>query len=62
MAKSCDICGKGTTFGNSVTFSHRRLNRSFKANVHKVRAVVNGTPKTINVCTNCIKSGKVQKA
>lgn len=61
MARACDICGKGTKFGNKVTFSHRRLNRSFKANVHKVKAIVDGTPKTINACTSCLKSGKVQK-
>jgi large subunit ribosomal protein L28 len=27
-----------------------------------VKALVNGAPKRIRVCTNCIKSGKVSKA
>lgn len=62
MSRTCDICGKGTKFGNKVTFSHRRLNRSFKPNVHKIRAIVDGTPKSINVCTSCLRSGKVEKA
>ena len=62
MARSCDICGKGTTSGKTVTFSHRQINRTFKANVHKIKAIVDGTPKTINVCTKCVKSGKVEKA
>ena len=62
MARECDICVKGTKFGNKVTFSHRRLNRNFKPNVHKLRAKINGSVKTINVCTKCIKSGKVEKA
>lgn len=62
MSKTCDICGKGTQYGNSVTFSHRRLNRTFKPNVHKVKAIVNGSPKTIYACTKCIKSGRVEKA
>jgi large subunit ribosomal protein L28 len=29
--------------------------------VQKVRAVVNGTPKRLHVCTSCLKAGKVQK-
>jgi large subunit ribosomal protein L28 len=26
-----------------------------------VRALVNGTPKRLNVCTGCLRSGKVTK-
>ena len=62
MAKTCEICGKGTKAGKTVTFSHKINNRTFKPNVHKVRAIVDGSPKTINVCTKCLKSGRVQKA
>lgn len=62
MAKACDVCGKGTRAGKSLTFSHRMINRTFKANVHRVKAVVDGSPKSINVCTKCLKSGKVVKA
>ncbi|BFL72172.1 MULTISPECIES: 50S ribosomal protein L28 [Anaerococcus] len=62
MANSCDICGKGVKSGKSVTFSHKGVNRTFKPNVHKVRAIVDGSPKSINVCTKCLKSGRVQKA
>ncbi|WP_105300295.1 50S ribosomal protein L28 [Anaerococcus marasmi] len=62
MARTCDICGKGTQSGKNVTFSHRQINRKFKANVHRVKALVDGTPKTINACTKCLKSGKVEKA
>ena len=39
MARACDICGKGTASGKSVTFSHRQINRTFKANVHKIKAI-----------------------
>ena len=62
MAKTCEICGKGTKSGKTVTFSHKINNRNFKPNVHKVRAIVDGSPKSINVCTKCLKSGRVQKA
>ena len=43
MAK-CDYCGKGVTFGIKVSHSHRRSNRTWKPNVKRVKAVVNGTP------------------
>lgn len=61
MAK-CDVCGKGVVFGNKVSHSHRISNRPFKPNVMRVKAVVNGTPKHIYVCTRCLRSGKVQRA
>ena len=31
----------------------------FRPNIQTVRTVVNGTPKRLNVCTSCIKKGKV---
>lgn len=59
MAAVCDICGKGPGFGMSVSHSHRRIKRRFNPNIQRVRAVVNGTPKHLNVCTKCIKSNRV---
>ena len=61
MAK-CDICGKGVTFGIQVSHSHRRSNRTWKPNVRRVKALVDGTPRHINVCTRCLRSGKVTRA
>ena len=61
MAK-CEICGKGVSFGIKVSHSHRRSNRIWKPNIRKVRAVVNGSVKSVNVCTRCLRSGKVQRA
>lgn len=61
MAK-CDICGKGVSFGIKVSHSHRRSNRAWKPNVRRVRAIVNGGVKSVNVCTRCLRSGKVQRA
>ena len=59
MAAVCDICGKGPGFGMSVSHSHRRTSRRWNPNVQTVHAVVNGSPKRLNVCTSCIKAGKV---
>lgn len=61
MAK-CDVCGKGVSFGIKVSHSHRRSNRTWKPNVRKVRAVVNGSVKSVYVCTRCLRSGKVERA
>ena len=58
MAK-CDVCGKNIAFGIKVSHSHRRSNRTFKPNVKRVRALVNGTPQRIHACTRCLRSGKV---
>ena len=61
MAK-CEFCGKGVNFGIQVSHSHRRSNRTWKPNVKRVKAVVDGTPKHVYVCTRCLRSGKVARA
>lgn len=61
MAK-CEICDKEVKFSMQVSHSHRRTARTFKPNVQTVKANVNGTPKKVNVCTKCLKSGKVERA
>ncbi|MDO5300972.1 MAG: 50S ribosomal protein L28 [Tissierellia bacterium] len=62
MSKKCEICGKEKTFGNTVSFSHKRGNRSWSPNLQRVRAVVNGSKKRIYVCTRCLRSGRVERA
>ncbi|MBE7048130.1 MAG: 50S ribosomal protein L28 [Ruminococcaceae bacterium] len=61
MAK-CAVCGKSMVFGIKVSHSHRRSNRTWKPNIRKVKALVNGTPKTISVCSRCLRSDKVTRA
>ena len=61
MAK-CEICGKGAVFGIKVSHSHRRSNKMWKPNIRKVKAVVDGTPKTVSVCSRCLRSNKVKRA
>ncbi|RVU54901.1 50S ribosomal protein L28 [Anaerosphaera multitolerans] len=62
MSRKCDVCGKQKLFGNTISFSHKRGNRSWSPNIRRVRAVVNGQSKRINVCTRCLRSGKVERA
>ena len=61
MAKG-EYCGKDVSFGIKVSHSHRRSNRTWKPNIKKVKAIVNGSPKRVNVCTRCLRSGKVERA
>lgn len=58
----CDICGKGVTFGIKVSHSHRRTNRAWKPNVKRVKAIVDGSPRHVYVCTRCLRSNKVERA
>jgi len=62
MASVSDVCGKGPSWGLSVTHSHSRPMRRWNPNIQRVRALVKGAPKRLNVCTGCIKAGKVVKA
>jgi|HubBroStandDraft_6_1064221.scaffolds.fasta_scaffold3321250_1 large subunit ribosomal protein L28 len=69
MSQRCDLCGKEPIFGNAVSrlgknATHRRIKgksrRRWLPNIQKVRAMTeNGTPTRMNVCTSCIKKGKV---
>lgn len=62
MAAVCDVCGKKPFFGKQVSHSHRRSSRRWNPNVQRVRALVDGAPKRLNVCTSCLKAGKVVRA
>ncbi|MEJ2662091.1 MAG: 50S ribosomal protein L28 [Desulfobacteraceae bacterium] len=62
MAKVCEICGKKPMVGNNVSHAHNVNNRRFNPNLHSVRALRNGRPQKLVVCTTCIKTGLVVKA
>jgi large subunit ribosomal protein L28 len=75
MARQCDVCGKGAQKGNQVTTRGKQkylggvgtkvtgiTRRQFKPNLQRVHiATPNGTHKTIHACTQCLRSGAVQK-
>ena len=62
MAANCDVCGKGPSFGHSISHSHRRTKRRWNPNIQRVRALIDGSPKRLNVCTSCLRAGRVTKA
>ena len=61
MARKCEICGKGSMTGNLVSHSNIKTKRVSQPNIQRIKAVVNGKPVRIHVCTRCIRSGKVEK-
>jgi large subunit ribosomal protein L28 len=65
MAK-CDICQKNMFFGRKIRITRSQISRRAltqqNANVRNVRVMVNGTPKTMHVCTRCLRSGAVERA
>ncbi len=75
MARQCDVCGKGPRVGNSVALRGKKkylggvgtkitgiTKRKFKPNLQRVHvSTPNGTHKTIDACTQCIRSGAVTK-
>lgn len=61
MAKRCEICGRGPSYGNRVSHAHNVTRRRWNINLRRIRAKVNGVQKRVRVCTACIRSGRVQK-
>ena len=62
MAQRCDVCGKGTLSGHSVSHANNATKRKWNPNLQRVRALVDGRVKIIDACTRCIRGGKVTKA
>ena len=62
MANFCEVCGKGTMSGMNVSHSHVKTKKTWKPNIQRVRAIVDGEIKRVNVCTRCLRSGKVTRA
>jgi large subunit ribosomal protein L28 len=74
MARQCEICGKGPSTGNTISRRGKAKylggvgrkvtgisRRQFKPNLQKLKVVLNGTVQRIKVCTQCLRSGKVQR-
>ncbi len=59
MAKQCDVCGKSPQTGYHVSHSHVRAKRRWFPNLQQVRVRRAGKPVRLQVCTKCLKAGKV---
>lgn len=61
MAAVCEICGKGPHFSWQVSFSHRRTKRRWNPNIQRIRVWDGVRTRRTDVCTSCMKAGKVQR-
>lgn len=61
MSRTCDVCGKGSMHGNKVSKSYNHTRRSWRPNLLKIKTELFGTTRTINICTQCLRSGFVTK-
>ncbi|WP_099224299.1 MULTISPECIES: 50S ribosomal protein L28 [Listeria] len=61
MAKECVITGRKSRSGNKRSHAMNYSKRTWKANLQKVRILVNGKPKRVWVSTRALKSGKVER-
>ena len=74
MSRVCEVCGKSPLSGSAVSRRGKprkqggggsrvvkRTKRKQHPNLQKVRAVVNGRPRTLRVCAKCLKAGKVTR-
>lgn len=62
MAKECHVCHKKVITGNRVSHSNKHNKRTWKPNLQRVKILENGTVKRVDVCTKCLRSGKVERA
>ncbi|MEN6364594.1 MAG: 50S ribosomal protein L28 [Rectinema sp.] len=61
MSRVCDVCGKGTMYGNNVSHAKNRTRRTWFPNLQPMKTEIDGTVLTIKVCTRCLKAGKIVK-
>ena len=61
MSAVCEICAKAPKFNYQVSFSHKRSRRRWNPNIQRIRILDGATVRRANVCTSCMKAGKVQR-
>jgi large subunit ribosomal protein L28 len=62
MAKVCVVCNKTKTKGHLVSHSNIKTLRKWRPNIQRIKILLNGSPRRVNVCTRCIKAGKIERA
>ncbi|MCY3006393.1 MAG: 50S ribosomal protein L28 [Planctomycetota bacterium] len=76
MARACEVCGKSPQVGNMIETRGKAkylggvgtkitgiTRRRFLPNLQNIKASLpSGEVKTMRVCTQCIRSGRIRKA
>lgn len=74
MGQQCEICGKAPSMGNTVARRGKAKylggvgrkitgisRRQFKPNLQRLKVDIEGTVRRLRICTQCLRSGKVQR-
>lgn len=61
MARKCHVTGRKTGTGNTRSHALNANKRQWKANLQKVRIMVDGKPKKVYVSARALKSGKIER-
>ncbi len=62
MAKVCVICRKSKDTGFQISHSNVKTKRKWRPNIQRIKILLDGSPRRVNVCTRCIKAGKIKRA
>jgi large subunit ribosomal protein L28 len=62
MAKVCAVCGKGSQIGHNVSHANNKSFKLWSPNLQRIKTVYQGTVRRIQVCTRCLRSGRVIRA
>lgn len=61
MARVCAYCEKKPVTGNKISHSNIKTKVRHFPNLQRVRALVDGLPQRVYVCTRCLRSGRMVK-
>ncbi len=56
--KQCDITGKGKQFGKNVSFSQRRTNKVWNANLQKKTLIIDGKKVRLKIAASTLRTLK----
>ncbi|MEE2736795.1 MAG: 50S ribosomal protein L28 [Planctomycetota bacterium] len=74
MSCECEVCGKKRSVGNSISRRGKAkylggvgkkitgiTRRQFRPNLQRLKVVIDGAVRRARVCTQCLRSGRVQR-
>lgn len=62
MSRKCYVCNKGILVGRNVSHANNRTRKVSQPNLQTTKIKLGGSVIRANVCTRCLRSGKVEKA
>jgi large subunit ribosomal protein L28 len=56
MPATCELCGKHRHVVNKVSHSNIKSKTEQRANLRRVRLLLNGSPRRVRVCSRCLRT------